>query len=293
MSNQTSAQVTINKILVPIDFSEVSIHALEHAVLIARQANAEILLLHVFESYSHNTMLDMVVDFPDIVQKGIEDKMNEVKQRNPKLEGVTIHSRVEMGKIHTEIERVAKEEDAKLIVMGTHGVTGVTNIGKYIVGSNAYRTVQNAPCPVITIREEPWKKSFKDIILPMDSTKASLAKVDVAIRWAKFFGSTVHLIAVTSLFEEFIVDVKVIEKKVHEVEKRLGSEGIPYTAYIVRHQAPSYSVIEHGRKMNADLIIIVTGQESEVGEMLFGSSARNIVTESTVPVLSINIRKEQ
>src|SRR4030095_13503150 len=98
------------------------------------------------------------------------------------------------------------------IVMSTHGVSGVTNIGKFIMGSNAYRIVHHAPCPIITIREEPWNKSFNNLLLPMDSTRESTKKLDIAIRWAKFFKSTIHLLAVTAFFEEFVVDVKEVEK---------------------------------------------------------------------------------
>lgn len=290
MSATTHPAVPRYKILVPIDFSVISIHALEYAALIARKANAEILLLHVFESYTQNTMLEMVVDFTEIVEKGIEDKMHEIKRKNEKLKGVNIVTKVVTGKIHSEIERIAKEEDIRLIVMGTHGVTGITNIGRYIVGSNAYRTIQNAPCPIITLREDPTKKTFKDIVLPIDSTKESSVKVDIAVNWAKFFGSTIHVLAVTAFFEEFIVDVKEVDKKVHEVGKRLTEEGIRYTAHIMRNQSPSESVIEYARKVDADLIMVVTGQESQLAELLFGSSARNIVTESTIPVLSINTR---
>lgn len=290
MSATTHPSAPRYKILVPIDFSVISIHALEYAALIARKANAEILLLHVFESYTQNTMLEMVVDFTEIVEKGIEDKMHEIKRKNEKLKGVNIITRVVTGKIHSEIERIAKEEDIRLIVMGTHGVTGITNIGRYIVGSNAYRTIQNAPCPIITLREDPMKKAFKDIVLPIDSTKESSVKVDIAVNWAKFFGSTIHVLAVTAFFEEFIVDVKEVDKKVHEVGKRLTEEGIRYTAHIMRNQSPSESVIEYARKVDADLIMVVTGQESQLAELLFGSSARNIVTESTIPVLSINTR---
>lgn len=278
------------KILVPTDFSVISIHALEYAALIAKKANAELLLLHVFESYSQNTMLEMVVDFTEIMEKGIEEKMNDIKKKNQLLKGITIHSKVVTGKIHNEIERVAKEEDVRLIVMGTHGVSGVANIGRYLIGSNAYRTTQNAPCPVITLRQEPTHKSFKDIVLPIDSTKESSEKVDIAITWAKFFGSTIHLLAVTAFFEEFMVDVKEVDKKVHDVGARLAKEGIPYTAHIIRNQSPSESVIEYARKASADLIMVVTGRGSQLTELLFGSSARSIVTESTIPVLSINIK---
>jgi nucleotide-binding universal stress UspA family protein len=175
--------------------------------------------------------------------------------------------------------------------MGTYGVSGVTNVGKFFIGSNAYRTIQEAPCPIITLREKPWKESFKDFVVPIDSTKESEQKLDIVICWAKFFGSTVHILAVTAFFEDFVTDVKSIDRKVHEVEKRLSSEGIKYTSSIERHQAPSVSVLEHARKVGGDLIIMVTGQEWQLTEMLLGSSARNIVTESTIPVLSINIKK--
>ena len=72
--------VVLDKIMVPTDFSELSLHALDYAASIAEAANAEILLFHVFESYPNNTMLKMMVDFPDIMEKGIRDKMEEIKK---------------------------------------------------------------------------------------------------------------------------------------------------------------------------------------------------------------------
>jgi nucleotide-binding universal stress UspA family protein len=285
--------ITINKILVPTDFSEISLQALEYAAMIAKSDNAEILLLHVFESYTQNTMLEMRVDFTSIIEKGVEEKFKEIKEKNPRLTGVTIHSRVVVGKIYSEINNIAEQENIKLIIMGTHGVSGVTNIGKFIIGSNAYRTIQNAPCPIITLRENPHRMEIKNIVVPLDSTRESTQKTDIAIRWAKFFKAKIHLLAVTAFFEELRVDVKDIAAKVREVEKKLTENKIEYEAHIIRHQAPSESVLEYAYKTHADLITIVTGQEAQWNEMLFGSSARNIISESTIPVLSINIKKYQ
>ena len=289
----TPDEITINKILVPTDFSDISLQAIDYAARIARSSKAEIILLHVFESYTQNTMLDMRVDFTEIIERGIEEKFKEIKLQHLNLSGVTVHSRVRVGKIHTEIDAVADAENVKLIVMGTHGVSGTTNIGKYIMGSNAYRTIQNAPCPIITMHEEPHRQEIKHIVVPLDSTRESTQKMDIVIRWAKFFNAKIHLLAVTAFFEELLVDVKKIADKVHEVEAKLAKENIEYEAHIVRNQAPSESVIEYSRKINADLIFIVTGQESQLNEMLFGSSARNIISESQVPVLSVNIRKQK
>src|SRR5215471_14857685 len=119
--------VVLDKIMVPTDFSELSLHALDYAASIAEAANAEILLLHVFESYPNNTMLKMMVDFPDIMEKGIRDKMEEIKNNNPKLAHVNIRTKVTTGKIYAEIDRISTDENIRLIVMGTHGVSGVGN----------------------------------------------------------------------------------------------------------------------------------------------------------------------
>lgn len=281
----------INKILVPTDFSEISLNALDFAALIARNNNSEIILLHVFESYTQNTMLNMRIDFTQIIERGVEEKFKEIKVKNPNLAGITIRSRVVVGKIYSEIDNVAAEEKVALIVMGTHGVSGVTNIGKFIIGSNAYRTIQNAPCPIITIREAPRRKEIKNIVVPLDSTRESMVKMDMAISWAKIFKAKIHLLAVTAFFEEYVVDVKKIDEKVHDAEKKLRQAGIEYESHILRNQAPSESVLDYAYKAKADLIVIVTGQESMLNEMLFGSSARNIISESAIPVLNLNVRQ--
>jgi nucleotide-binding universal stress UspA family protein len=289
MAENTSA-ISIKKILVPTDFSEISLEALDYAAMIAGEAGAEIILLHVFESYMQNTMLDMRVDFTEIIEKGIQEKFKDIKMQNRNLAGIQIHSKVVVGKIHKEIERIVMEEKFPLIVMGTHGVSGVTNIGKFILGSNAYRTIQNAPCPIITLREKPFRRQIKNIVLPIDSTPESAKKIDIAIRWAKFFNAKISLLAITAFFEELFVDVKDVTDKVREAESMITKEGIAVDAKIIRHHAPSDSVLEHANRIGADLVLIITGQESQLSEMLLGSSARNIISESHVPVLSVNIR---
>jgi nucleotide-binding universal stress UspA family protein len=286
----TTAPVTIKKILVPIDFSEISLAALDYAAMIANVENAEIILLHVFESHVQNALLEMRMDMAEIIEKGIEAKFAEIREKNPNLAGVNIRPKVVVGKIHHEINHIALEEEARLIVMGTHGVSGVTNIGKYVMGSNAYRTIQNAPCPIITLRESASRREIRNILVPVDSTPESLKKIGIAMRWAKFFNARVHLLAVTAFFEELFVDVKEVTNKVHEAEVMLREQGVEVKGHIIRHHAPSDSVLEASLKLDADLIIIITGQESQISEMLFGSTARNIISESHVPVLSMNIK---
>src|SRR5579862_6164438 len=113
--------LTLKKILVPIDFSEISLTALDYAAYIAKNTNAEILILHVFESFEQNVKIDQVFDYSEVIEKGIQSKLNELKVERTNLWGVNIKTKVIQGKIHKEIDHIATQENAGLIVMGTHG----------------------------------------------------------------------------------------------------------------------------------------------------------------------------
>ncbi|MFN5842085.1 MAG: universal stress protein, partial [Bacteroidota bacterium] len=144
-------------------------------------------------------------------------------------------------------------------------------------------------CPVLTIRNKNTNIRFKDIILPIDSSKESKMKLDMAISWAKAFDATIHLLAVTAFFEELYTEFKDLKKTISAIETRLQKAGINYTLKSHRHQRISESVLEYADKMKADLVFIVTGNESAIAETIIRSAARTIVTESKCPVMSINI----
>lgn len=283
-------KLPLKRILVPTDFSAISMFALDYAAGIAKTTNAEITLLHVYDA-PDLPKVKQAFNIADLIEKGIAEKFNEIKAKDKNLVGITLKSKVVGGKIHEKIEDVAAEIKADLIVMGTHGNTGIRRIGKFLLGSNAYRVVNNAPCPIITIKEVGKKVNFKNIILPIDNSKETMKKVELAMEWAKSFGSTIHILALTAFFDELVVQIKDLKEQVEEVEALLQKNGIPFVSKMIRHQRLSESVLSYADKVNADLIFIVTEQENVLADMIIHSAARNIVSDSAVPVLSINISK--
>ena len=283
-------RLAIKKILVPTDFSEISLCALDYAANIARVAGSEIILLHVFESYRDNTRIKQPLNLKEIVESGIEDQLEQVKSQNKNLWGLKLRSKVMQGKIHQQIQVAAKHEKIDLIVMGTHGVSGITDITKFFLGSNTYRTVTNAPCPILTIREPKKNIRFKDVVLPIDTSKESKQKVDFAIEWAKLFESTIHLITITAFLEGFTADSAAMEKLVKEIELKMQKSSIPYTVKSLRNKKISSSVIEYAKNVNADIIFIVTGKVYAINEILGASSQKNMITDSHVPVLSLHMK---
>jgi len=283
-------KLDIKKILVPTDFSEISICAVDYAAHIAHVTGAELILLHVFEPGEQKVKGKSKAVMSEELERGINEQLEEVKANNRRLWGLRLQSKVTYGKIHLEIIREARKEKVDLVVMGTHGASGLSDLTKLFLGSNAYRTVSRAPCPVLTVHTLKKNIHFKDIILPIDSTRESKRKVDLAIHWARLFNSTIHLLSLTAFLNEFSLESKKLKILSAEIEQKLKKEKIPFHSRLIRGKSISGSVIDYARKNNADLIFIVTGKEYAISEILGASAQKNIITDSPVPVLSLHFK---
>jgi len=280
-------KLSIKKILVPTDFSEISYAALEYAAFIAKKTSAKITLLHVYEHAEENRS-QKITNYTELIERGIKQKMDDLKSENQNLWGVKIETKIVNGKTYREIEASVKELTIDLVVMGTHGSKlDVKHLSKYFLGSNAYRTVHESSCPVVTIRKKGKKIECSNILLPLDVTKESYQKTDFAVEWAKLFGAKIHLLAVTELLDEFISDVNKLNELVKDVETRLQKEKIPYTVKMYRNSSLSKTVLAHAKKMNCDLVLIMSRKDSMFGEFLVPAADRKVIGESEISVLSL------
>ncbi|MBU1299876.1 MAG: universal stress protein [Bacteroidetes bacterium] len=144
--------INLEKILVPIDFSDYSKNALKYAVPFAKQFGAEILLLYVVEPTIYPADFGFgQVGFPSIEEEMRKKGTEELEKlaANEIQDIVKWQIIIEMGKPFTEINRVAKEKNVDLIIIATHGHTGIEHV---LFGSTAEKVVRKAPCPVLTIR---------------------------------------------------------------------------------------------------------------------------------------------
>jgi nucleotide-binding universal stress UspA family protein len=141
----------VQRILVPTDFSQPSTEALELAIEFARRFGAELRLFHSREMPAYV--------FPDAVMPASPVMFQELERTarvelarledQVRAQGVVVSSEAAMGMHDQEICRHAKDWGADLIIMGTHGRTGLRHV---LLGSVAERVVRRAPCPVLTVR---------------------------------------------------------------------------------------------------------------------------------------------
>ncbi len=139
----------VEKVLVPVDFSEHSERALAYATGFARSFGASLHLVHVYpaSAFVAPPLLPgpiVVGQFRDQSQKAFDEFLARAKREHD----VEIHGSLREGIPYQEILRVVSEVQADLIVMGTHGRTGIEHL---LLGSVAERVVRNSDVPVITV----------------------------------------------------------------------------------------------------------------------------------------------
>ncbi|MFM8292884.1 MAG: universal stress protein [Planctomycetia bacterium] len=137
----------LKTIVFPTDFSTASDAALVHAEALARQQAARLLIVHVEEPPLAYGGGELYYGLPEPNSERILKMLEDVKPSDP---SVPFAHRLTMGDPAGEVVRIAADENAEMIVLGTHGRTGMTRL---LMGSVAEAIVRRAPCPVLVYRE--------------------------------------------------------------------------------------------------------------------------------------------
>src|SRR5688572_20449843 len=164
----------ITRILVPTDFSTTADAALEYAFVLADRFGASLQLLHVLaDPFMADGMAaeTYVLDVPALRDAMLQDARERLAHRAAPREKTTtrIETEVLFGHGARTIAEYAAERGADLIVMGTHGRTGVAHL---LLGSIAERLVRTAPCPVLTVRHPRQRKERKELAYDVDHLPA-------------------------------------------------------------------------------------------------------------------------
>lgn len=148
-----SAKIILRQILVPVDFSDNSKKALRYAIPFAEQFKASITVLYVVEPAVFPSDFGFgQMNFPDVEREMNEKAESELKEIVDDVNSsVAIHTEVRSGIPFVEVTTYADESDIDLIILATHGRTGVEHI---LFGSTAEKIIRKSPCPVLVVRAE-------------------------------------------------------------------------------------------------------------------------------------------
>ncbi len=269
-------------IVVAIDFSKGSLHALEYAIELANLTHANVTMVWVdnvsgneiaFANESKELRNEAKGNFDEVIAT-YKDKL---------VHGKFI-TKVRKGRVYQELANYVKQNDCCLLVVGTHGTSGFE---EFWIGTDAFRIVSSISTPVITVKHNyEIERGYRKILLPVYHTAQTLQKVSFAADLAKATGADINILALNSSGIKSME--RVVDANVAKVKKYLEEKGINYIADSVNSKNISADIIEHAREIDADLITIMTDIQDQASSILLGPIAQQLINYSPVPVLSIH-----
>ncbi len=310
-------KLNLQKVLVPIDFSERSIGAIATAKHIARRFGSTISLVNVHEFDYPTGFLIPAAPIPvspiayfEDAHKAAEEGLKDLARAH-ELGG---KSYAQIGvPIFDEICSVARRTGVDLIVTSTHGHTGLKHL---LLGSTAERLVQHAPCPVLVAREKkpapPAKgkakpnsrnhsvMSFNTILVPVDFSACSLAGLTYAIQFAEKFAARIVLLHVVDLGMvvcadgNVFCDLDTVERaRRKDAEERMvefirwASFGRVQFATVIKVGDAIRTICEFIEIEKVDLVITSTHGRTGFKHVMLGSTAEQVVRRAACPVLTV------
>ena len=271
----------MKKILVPCDFSKPAVNAFRFAMDIALKSKAMVQLINVIElPVVHDTIVTPVMTF----EKGfMSDLTQKTKKEFDKLitkyksESVTVKSDVEFGSPARMITDFAKKKSIDLIIMGTHGTSGIR---EYFVGSNAEKVVRHAPVPVMVMKNY-YKGAMRNIVFPntLETEKQEVLVTRVKELQA-FFKATVHILYVNTP-TNFTADNITIER-LKQFARQFNFKN--YTLNVYNYPFEEPGIIHFTNSIKGDLIAMGTHGRSGISHFLNGSLAEDIVNHANCPI---------
>jgi nucleotide-binding universal stress UspA family protein len=294
--------IPIRVILVPTDFSRHSEAALDRAVDFAKVFDAKIHLLH-----SHAIPVQAAVPYgvgiPDSVWDGIrkaaEGKLEE-SRRHVVSDGVEASSELSPALPTEAILAATAEIGADLIVMGTHGHTGLAHV---LLGSVAERSIRLAPCSVLAVRGEEASTSpmsaIRKILAAVDFSEHADRALDTAVGLVKQFGAELHLVhafdvpipmvnpyevAVPTAFLEEALQAA--GSRLDALVQKLAVKGVAATSHLAEVPAAS-AIADLAEELGTDLIVMGTRGRTGLKNVLLGSVAERTLRHAPCSVLTV------
>jgi len=278
----------LRRILVPTDFSNHAADALQHAVRLGAQYNAEITLLHVDEfMVSPLGALDVRADYVDIYQRKKEEFLRE--QFNRLIEGVknpsvSLRWQIIPGRAYKVIVEVSERQEYDLIVIAARGLT---HLSSHLIGGTAERVVRLSRQPVLSIHElPPYNEKVSSVLCPTDLSPAANVALSYALSIALWNGAVLYVLY-TSELDKPEAEVDIRKRMPSLVEHHPQAANVKVQYIFDRDIEPSNSIIRFSEDREVGLIVMSTHGRKGLRRVYIGNTAAEVVRQSRRPVLTV------
>lgn len=274
-------------ILVPVDFSEYSEYALEVAASIAKKQEAEIIVVHMmglpesFLTKDEKQEVFNAIYFMKLTKQRFEKFLDK-----DYLNGIEVSQAVKNYRIFSELNDVAAEHEADLIVMGSHGTTGFKDI---FVGSNTEKVVRTSNTPVLVIKNRITDFDIKKAVFVTDFDPETVSSFLKARHFFKMFHIEPQLLFI-NVPEKFMSTGEMQRASINYIsatnldDKDLKNRIIYYNDY-----TQEKGIFNYCHQVDADLIAIPTHGRRGVAHFFYGSLGEDVANHSKIPVVTFRM----
>jgi nucleotide-binding universal stress UspA family protein len=260
----------MNTVIVPVDFSETSLNAARYAVkFLGGQYGVNMILHHVYEKPNQS------------VEAGL--KLEKLKEELMATGTVKITLLAEEGSdFITELEKLARHQQADLIVMG---ITGRSSLGQSFMGSNTLKMVEQKVCPILIIPAEARYQELKNVLLTSDFKNVYSTTPSVPIKKVlKPFKPCLHIMNVNSeIYISISAEYQAQKDKLNEMFSEFNPE-----FYFLGLSDIDDAINQFAQDKSIDLIIMIQKDQNIFSKLFKKSHTKKLVYQSTIPTLALH-----
>lgn len=277
------------KLLVAVDGSETSMHALKESFKLANSEQCWITVVSVIPPYEGDLDLTVIKDIRASLRKPCETALAEAQKIADK-ERAMIKTVCEEGEVYKKILEVADYENVNIIIMGNRGLS---RIDKILIGSTTARVIGHSNRDILIV-PHGTSTEWKNILLATDGSIYSKAAAIKAIDFAKSYGGHLNAISVVDVPPEFYAEapnaaddlIKKSKGYVADIKQIAVSENVPASTFVGEGEA--YELITKlARKNKSDIIIMGSHGRTGLKRLLIGSVAEKVIGYAPCPVLIV------
>jgi len=270
-------------ILVPTDFSDVSKNAVDYAVELAKSVKAKLVLLHVYHIPSVNYDAAVYIPSLDEIEKGclkaLETISDSIKEKYPL---VIIDYKCACGFAVEEINQIAKDEKADLIVMGMQGAGVLT---EKLMGSTTTALIRKTKHPVLVIDKKIKFKPIQKIVLATDYHKLENKEVLNPLKeFAKTFNAQLYLLNVVK--EDVLVPT--IDEAVEGINLEKSFEGLKHNFHSIKNDDVVLGINDFVNENNIDIVTMIPRSHNFIWNLFNEPTSKKMAFHSNIPILTLH-----
>jgi nucleotide-binding universal stress UspA family protein len=273
-------------LVVPTDFSSVSVNAMNYAVDMAQAINAGIVLLHVYNvpvSFTDSPISPVTTVSVEEMKRTSEERLEELKKNLviATAGNIQVYTEARLGNTIEELGSICKSVQPLAIIMGSHGATGLERM---IMGSNTLTAMRQLKCPVLVVPPGTTYHGIKKIGLACDfENVVQSTPVEYIKNIVKEFGADLYVLNVQDIdqedLEEATMDTVYLDAMLEDVKPKY----VQLTGKDVVESINSFA--EHN---NLDLVMIIPKKHRFIDSLLHKSKSKELITHAHIPIVSIH-----